>query len=202
MLIPYKGFEDEGIIALKTGSYAKVFELTGFNIFILQDQEAQMRLESFRNVARASGYSFSIIKQNLPSSLEEQMNMIEKQIKKTKDPKIKKALEDNLGVLKSLEEKELNYVDKFFLVLYGSKSTIDKFKLQVKNALENAFLFPVDASQTMCQTIINNFYEISGEEFKTQLPLKTTFTRDYVKLNDKFVKFYALTQFPRFASLG
>ncbi len=202
LLIPYKSFENNGIIALKSGSYAKVFELTGFNIFILQDQEAQIRLESFRNVARASGYSFSIIKQNLPSSLEEQMLMIEKQIELTEDSKLRQALEDNLGALKSLEEKELNYVDKFFLIIYGSMSTIDKFQLQVKNALEGAYLFPIEASIKVCKMVINNFYEIGGDEFNMQLPTKTSFESNHMILNNKYVKVYALTQFPRFAYLG
>lgn len=198
LLIPYEAIEDDGYIKLKTGSYIRPIELTGFNLGILHEQEQWSRIHALQNFIKLSDLSFSITKLTLPTSLEEQKSLLDRAIKVATKKSYVNALKMNKQILETLEYRELHYADKYFVLVYGEKERINKSLNMLTNYLNQAFLFPTPTSKEVSNSLINGFYLSSNEDINSS-ELKTYFGPRHIKMGNKFIRIYGITQFPKFA---
>ncbi len=212
LLNPYKDIEEDGYIKLNNGTYILPIEVQGFNISILQEKEQLSRINSFQEFLKANQKTFSLIKCTLPNDLSSQKDLLEglhSSYKKEKNKDLLKATEQNLDVLTKLEQKELNYSDKYFVLIFGSKKSIEDKKQRLISYLRNSYLEPQQVSKNVSTSIINSFYELKPLESIDALKQITFKRNHYVvskTINNEIVNTYtrviAIQGLPRYASLG
>ena len=203
-LMPYEKIENN-LIKMKNQNVIKVIELTGFNLFVLKENEKAMRIKEFQNFLLKHN-NFSLYKVSLPLDYKEQLQNIkniENQNKKSifLNPVI--ALEkqnfDKLILNKN------NFVTKYFVFMEGKNAEeVERYYQLIQNNFNDAFLNPQVVLQKDLVKIVNSFYKnqysnMEPSMIQNILKDKIIFYPNHIKSGNLYQKIFMVNKLPKLA---
>ncbi len=121
---------NNGIIKTKDNKYIKIIKVNSINFNLKSNLEKEAILNSYKIFLKTCNFNIQILIQSSKEKIEENIKIIEENIKKENNEKLKKLSENYINFIQDLNSLKNSATKNFYIVISNNSKDLEEFIFQ------------------------------------------------------------------------